>query len=119
MDERTRTTDDDVSPDLRRTAPAPIIKSRRGRTRIVVGLIVLIAIVGGAYLIFRSIHTAQPSGGGRIQQAPPQSVDWAAAFLSSAVRWLPCFFGVRGFQIRSTWDSLGEPSLRPIGSTLY
>jgi len=74
MDERTRTTDDDVSPDLRRTAPAPIIKSRRGRARIVVGLIVLIAIVGGAYLIFRSIHTAQPSGGGRIQQAPPQSV---------------------------------------------
>ncbi|MGA2815025.1 MAG: efflux RND transporter periplasmic adaptor subunit [Xanthobacteraceae bacterium] len=74
MDERTRTTDDDVSPDLRRTAPAPIIKSRRGRARIVVGLIVLIAIVGGAYLIFRSIHAAQPSGGGRIQQAPPQSV---------------------------------------------
>jgi len=74
MDERTRTTDDEASPDLRRTAPAPIIKSRRGRTRIVVGLIVLIAIVLAGYLTYRLIHTAQPSAGGRVQQAPAQSV---------------------------------------------
>ena len=70
MDERTRRTDDEVAPDLRRTAPAPIIEIRRGgKLRIVVGLIVLIGIVLGGYLIFRSIHTAQPSGSGRNQQA--------------------------------------------------
>src|ERR1700678_4448356 len=74
MDERTRRTNDQTTPDLPRTAPAPIIKSRSGRTRIVVGLIVLIAIVGSAYLIFRLVHTVQPSGAGRSQQSAPQSV---------------------------------------------
>lgn len=74
MDERTRRTNDETTPDLRRTAPAPIIKSRSGRTRIAVGLIVLIAIVGSAYLIFRLVHTVQPSGAGRSQQSAPQSV---------------------------------------------
>jgi multidrug efflux system membrane fusion protein len=74
MDERTRRTDDEATPDLRRTAPAPVIKSRPARARIVVGLIVLIGVVLGAYLIFRLIHTAPPSGGVRNQQAAAQSV---------------------------------------------
>ena len=75
MDERTRRTDDEATPDLRRTIPAPIIKSRQGGTvRLVVGLILLIGIVFGAYLLYRSIYAAQPSGGGRNQQAIAQSV---------------------------------------------
>jgi membrane fusion protein, multidrug efflux system len=77
MDERTRKADDEASPDLRRTAPAPIVKGRSRRGRIVVGLIILIAVVAGGYLILRSGRTVQPSAtGGRTQQAAgvPQSV---------------------------------------------
>jgi len=75
MDERTRRTDDEAAPNLRRTAPAPVIKSRTGRTgRMIVGLIVLIGVVVGAYLIFRSLHTGQPATAGRSQQAVAQSV---------------------------------------------
>jgi len=75
MDERTRRTDDEATPDLRRTIPAPIIKSRQGGTvRLVVGLILLIGIVFGTYLLYRSIYAAQPSGGARNQQAIAQSV---------------------------------------------
>ncbi len=77
MDERTRRTDDEATPDLRRTVvPAPpIIKTRRGGgVRVVVGLIVLIGIVAGAYLVYRSIYVPQPSAAARSQQAPPQSV---------------------------------------------
>jgi multidrug efflux system membrane fusion protein len=77
MDERTRRTDDETAPELRRTAPAPIIETKRGsRSRFVVGLIVLIAVLGGAYWIYRSFYATQPAttavrtqGGG-----PPQSV---------------------------------------------
>ncbi len=75
MDERTRRTDDEAAPNLRRTAPLPVIESPTGRKRrIVVGLIVLIAVVVGAYLIFRSLHTGQPAAGGRPPQAAAQSV---------------------------------------------
>ncbi len=75
MDERTRRTDDEAAPNLRRTAPAPVIKSRTGRTgRMIVGLIVLIGVVVGAYLVFRSLHTGQPATAGRSQQAVAQSV---------------------------------------------
>ncbi len=75
MDERTRRTDDEAAPDLRRTVPLPVIESSTGRKgRIVVGLIVLIGVVIGAYLIFRSLHTGQPATGARSQQAAPQSV---------------------------------------------
>jgi multidrug efflux system membrane fusion protein len=75
MDERTRRTDDEAAPNLRRTMPLPVIKSPTGRKgRMVVGLIVLIGVVVGAYLIFRAIHTGQPAAGGRNQQAAAQSV---------------------------------------------
>src|ERR1700728_474540 len=74
MDERTRTTDDEAAPTFRRTAPAPIIETRRGRTgRIVIGLIVLLGIAVGAYEIFHTFHAGQPAGG-RSPQAPAQSV---------------------------------------------
>jgi hypothetical protein len=54
MDERTRRTDDEATPDRPRTVPAPIIKSRPGgRRRIVIGLIVLVGIAVAAYLLSR------------------------------------------------------------------
>jgi membrane fusion protein, multidrug efflux system len=75
MDERTRTTDEETTPDVRRTVPAPIIKSRAGgRVRIVIGLIVLIAFVVGAYLLLRWISSGQPAAGGRYQQSAAQPV---------------------------------------------
>jgi multidrug efflux system membrane fusion protein len=75
MDERTRRTYDEVSPTLPRTTPAPVIESRPGRRRrIVIGLIVLIAVVVGGYLIFRSFHIGQPGAPARGQQGAAQSV---------------------------------------------
>ncbi|MGO9326796.1 MAG: efflux RND transporter periplasmic adaptor subunit, partial [Steroidobacteraceae bacterium] len=75
MDERTRRTADEAAPDFRRTAPPPVIESPAGRKgRIVVGLIVLIGVVVGAYLIFRALHTGQPAASARSQQAAAQSV---------------------------------------------
>src|ERR1700689_703563 len=70
MDERTRRTIDEAPPDPR-TVPAPIItKPRGGRTRIVLGLIVVIALLVVGYLIFRwAIPAAAPPSAGRFQQA--------------------------------------------------
>ena|SRR5579872_1389021 len=74
MDERTRTTDDDTAPELRRTAP--IIETKRGgRGGLVVGLIILLAVVAGGYLVFRSLHSTQSAGhGARSQQTAAQPV---------------------------------------------
>jgi membrane fusion protein, multidrug efflux system len=77
MDERTRRVDDETAPGLRRTAPAPIIETKRGgRSGLVVGLIILIAVLGGGYLIYRSFYAPQPATtAGRTQSGgPPQSV---------------------------------------------
>ncbi len=75
MDERTRRTADEVTPDLRPATPAPIVKSRRrGPIRLVIGLIVLIAVVAGAYLLLRWIYSGQPSTAGRSQFSAAQSV---------------------------------------------
>ncbi len=75
MDERTRKTDDEATPDLRRTVPAPIVaQPAGGRLRIVVGMIVLLAIVAGAYLLLRVIYSGHPSAGPRSQQTAAQSV---------------------------------------------
>jgi multidrug efflux system membrane fusion protein len=73
MDERTRRSNDEVAPDIR-TVPVP--KSKAGRSRYVVGAIILIAIAGGGYLIFRAFSGSQPSASAsRNQQAgAPQSV---------------------------------------------
>jgi len=74
MDERTRKADSEVAPDFR-TIPAPVTKSRPGRKRIVIGLIVLIALVVGGYLTFRLVSPQPPGTSGRTQQGtPPQSV---------------------------------------------
>jgi multidrug efflux system membrane fusion protein len=62
MDERTRRSDAEAAPEHFRAAPAPIIKSRRsGRSRLV-GLIILLAVLGGGYLTFRFQHSTQPAG---------------------------------------------------------
>jgi membrane fusion protein, multidrug efflux system len=76
MDERTRTTDEETAPQLRRTAPSPVIETERsGRSGLVVGLIVLLAILGGGYWIYRSYYAPQTAGaGGRNPQGAPQSV---------------------------------------------
>jgi multidrug efflux system membrane fusion protein len=72
MDERTRRTNDESAPDIRRTAPAPTIESRAGgRTRIVIGLIVLVGVILVGYLIYRAVLA--PSGA-RNAQAAPQSI---------------------------------------------
>ena len=50
MDERTRTTDEQTAPGLRRTPPAePVVKSEPRRGRLILGLIVLGALAAGAY----------------------------------------------------------------------
>src|SRR5271154_775969 len=77
MDERTRILDDETAPELRRTAPAPIIETKRGsRSGFVVGLIILIAVLGGGYWIYRSFYATQPAttAGRTSQGGPPQSV---------------------------------------------
>ncbi len=76
MDERTRRSNDEAAPDLHPPIQAPLTESRSGRTRFVVGLIVLIGVAIGGYLIYRSTSTTQPSAaGGRTSQGgPPQSV---------------------------------------------
>jgi membrane fusion protein, multidrug efflux system len=69
MDERTRRTADEATPGLRPTAPAPVVERRLGGGfRVVIGIIVLIAFVVGAYLLFRSIFNAPSSGGSRFSQ---------------------------------------------------
>ncbi|MGD0023583.1 MAG: efflux RND transporter periplasmic adaptor subunit [Xanthobacteraceae bacterium] len=83
MDERTRRTDDELAPDLRRTAPKPDVKSRTySKVRIGVGLIVAIGLVLGAYQIARWVRAPQPSTG-RFPQGVLQSVGAATVALNN------------------------------------
>jgi membrane fusion protein, multidrug efflux system len=85
MDERTRTTDHELVPQLRRTSPKPDIKSRTfSKKRIGVGLIVLLVLALGAYQIGRWTLAPQPSRG-RFQQgaAAVQSVGAGTAVLNN------------------------------------
>jgi multidrug efflux system membrane fusion protein len=81
MDERTRRTDDDLAPSIRRTAPEPEIKARsRSKFRIGLGLIaVLLALA--AYQIVRWVKAPPP--GGRFSQAGSQSVGAATVALGN------------------------------------
>jgi membrane fusion protein, multidrug efflux system len=77
MDERTRTTDEHTAPGLRRTLPtAPIVKSEPRRTKLIVGLIVLIGLAAGGYWAYRSQYATQPASTAQrtVPQTPPQSV---------------------------------------------
>jgi len=74
MDERTRRTKDEAAPDVHRTVPAPIIETKPGgRRRLIIGLIVVLVVVLGGYLIWRSVFSG-PSAGQRGQQQAAQSV---------------------------------------------
>jgi membrane fusion protein, multidrug efflux system len=64
MDERTRRTDDDLAPDLRRTAPGPAVKERkRSAIRIGIGLIVVAALALGVYQIARGLISPRQQTG--------------------------------------------------------
>jgi membrane fusion protein, multidrug efflux system len=73
MDERTRT-DDELAPNLRRTAPEPVIKKPRSAARhLGIGLILLIAAALAAYQIGRWALTPHQAPG-RFAQGALQSV---------------------------------------------
>jgi multidrug efflux system membrane fusion protein len=64
MDERTRTSDDELGPNLRRTTPEPVVVSRPySKLRIGLGLAIAIGLVIAAYVIvhtFRAPQAANP-----------------------------------------------------------
>jgi len=73
MDERTRKTDDDLAPSLRRPAPEPDVTTRsRSRFRIGVGLIAIL-LAFGVYETVRWTKSAPPAGG-RFPQGGLQTV---------------------------------------------
>jgi multidrug efflux system membrane fusion protein len=85
MDERTRKSDEGLAPNLRRTTPPPDVKGRTfSKTRIVVGLIIVVLLGLGAYQIGHWVLAPQPSTGRRAQlQAGLQSVGGATVTLNS------------------------------------
>jgi multidrug efflux system membrane fusion protein len=73
MDERTRKTDDDLAPNIRRTAPDPLFRTRSfSRFRVGLGLIAVL-IVFAAFQIVRWVKSAPPAGG-RFPAGAAQSV---------------------------------------------
>jgi membrane fusion protein, multidrug efflux system len=87
MDERTRTTDDELAPSLRHITPEtpePIIKARPfSKVRIGVGLIVVAALALGAYQIGRWTLAPQPNRGRFQPTGVAQSVGAGTAVLSN------------------------------------
>jgi membrane fusion protein, multidrug efflux system len=75
MDERTRTTDHELVPQLRRTDPKPDVKKSPGfsKKRIGVGLIIAVVLALGIYQIARFAQTS-PAPSGRSAQGIAQSV---------------------------------------------
>ena len=62
MDERTRTSDDELAPDLRRTTPEPGVISRPySKLRIGLYLAIAIGLVIAAYVIVHTFHAPQPA----------------------------------------------------------
>jgi membrane fusion protein, multidrug efflux system len=83
MDEQTRTKDDELAPNLRRTAPEPDVKGApRSKVRIGVGLIAVIALALGGYQIARWVHAPQQAAG-RFQPGGVQSVGAATIGLGN------------------------------------
>jgi len=82
MDERTRTTDDELAPNLRRTAPDPVIRTRPRIGRIFLALAGVILLAFGSYETYRWLKTAQPTGG-RFQAGGLQSVGAATIALGN------------------------------------
>jgi multidrug efflux system membrane fusion protein len=73
MDERTRRSDDELAPNLRRATPEPGVKSRSySKLRIGIGSIVVIVVLLVGYDIYRNLQSAQTSS--RAQAGAAQSV---------------------------------------------
>jgi membrane fusion protein, multidrug efflux system len=84
MDERTRRTDGESAPDLRRPPSEPGIKARGfSKVRIGIGLIVAIAIGLGIYQIARSVRAPQPAAGRFQPGAAAQSVGASTVTLNN------------------------------------
>jgi multidrug efflux system membrane fusion protein len=82
MDERTRNTDDDLAPSLRRTAPDPIVKTpSRTKRNIVLGLIAILLALA-VYQVGRFIH-APATRGGRSAPGATQTVGAATVALGN------------------------------------
>jgi membrane fusion protein, multidrug efflux system len=82
MDERTRRTDEELAPNLRRPGTEPQVKARRfSALRIGIGLIVVILLGLGIYQIVQAIHTTRTAG--RNQQGAAQSVGASTAVLNN------------------------------------
>jgi len=74
MDERTRTTDDELAPNLRRTAPTPAVTTpSRSKIRIGLGLLIVLGLLAGTYQIVRWVRAPQPATA-RFQAGALQSV---------------------------------------------
>jgi membrane fusion protein, multidrug efflux system len=83
MDERTRNTDDDLAPSLRRTAPGPIIRTQSHTGRLI-GLGLIAILLGLAvYQAVRFIHAPAPRGGRSAAQGAPQTVGAATVALGN------------------------------------
>jgi len=62
MDERTRTSDDELAPNLRRTTPEPDVISRPdSKLRIWLGLAIAVGLVVAAYVIVHTARAPQPA----------------------------------------------------------
>src|SRR4029077_14872507 len=62
MDERTRRSDDELAPNLRRTTPEPDVISRpTSKLRISLGLAVVVVLVVAAYVIVHTYRAPQPA----------------------------------------------------------
>jgi multidrug efflux system membrane fusion protein len=73
MDERTRRSDDELAPNLRRATPEPGVKSRSySKLQIGIGSIVVIVVLLVGYDIYRNLQSAQTSS--RAQAGAAQSV---------------------------------------------
>jgi membrane fusion protein, multidrug efflux system len=82
MDERTRRTDEELAPNLRRPGTEPQVKARRfSALRIGIGLIVVILLGLGIYQIVRAVHTTRTAG--RNPQSAAQSVGASTAVLNN------------------------------------
>src|ERR1700741_1771612 len=62
MDERTRGTDDDLAPNLRRTAPDPGVTTRHySRLQLGIALAVALALIVAAYVVVKNARAPQPA----------------------------------------------------------
>jgi multidrug efflux system membrane fusion protein len=83
MDERTRTTEDELGPTLRRPLSDPVVKSRPfSKARFIIGVIVVIGLAIAGYEIVHTMKPA-PTAGGRNQAGLQQSVGAATVGLGN------------------------------------